>query len=82
VQKLDELESKDFTSSGDLNATGNNPHIDTKIKGYVIKWYVTDITSNSKVVEKRINMIVSWNDGKSKLEVTRQVSAGAYRTST
>jgi len=82
VQKLDELESKDF-SSVDLGATGPDSfHSDTSNPGYAIKWYVTNTVSGTRTVKKQIDLIVTWNDGKSKLEVTRQVSAGAYKTST
>jgi|GEM_PF-597763 len=85
VQKLDELESKDF-GSVDLGATDpDNPdsfHSDTSNPGYAIKWYVTNTVSGTRTVKKQIDLVVTWNDGKSKLEVTRQVSAGAYKTST
>jgi len=82
VQKLDELESKDF-GSADLGETGSDSfHSDTSNPGYAIRWYVTNITSSSKVVKKQIDMTVTWNNGKSKFEVTRQVSVGAHRTST
>jgi len=82
VQKLDELESKDF-SSVDLGETGPDSfHSDTSNPGYAIKWYVTNTVSGTRTVKKQIDLVVTWNDGKSKLEVTRQVSAGAYKTST
>ena len=82
VQKLDELESKDFDSA-DLGETGSDSfHSDTSNPGYAIKWYVTNTVSGTRTVKKQIDLVVTWNEGKSKLEVTRQVSAGAHRTST
>jgi len=81
VQKLDELESKDFDSA-DLGETGPDSfNSDTSNPGYAIRWYVTNITSNSKVVKKQIDMTVTWNQGKNKFEITRQVSVGACHTS-
>jgi prepilin-type N-terminal cleavage/methylation domain-containing protein len=69
VQKMDELEAKKLSElSGGSQTTG----------GYTIDWTVGGEVDQ----KKEVKVIVTWNDGKSKLEVTRQVSAGAYRTST
>ncbi len=69
VQKLDELESKNFS---DLSGGSQT------IGGYRIDWAVGEAVDQ----QKEVKVSVAWNDGKSKLEVTRQVSAGAHRTST
>ena len=69
VQKLDELESKKFN-----DLSGGSQTID----GYKIAWTVGEAVDQ----QKEVKVSVAWNDGKSKLEVTRQVSAGAHRTST
>ena len=69
VQKLDELESKDF------NGLSGEPQT---IGGYSIAWTV----GNAVDQKRKVKVSVTWNEGKSKLEVTRQVSAGAHRTST
>lgn len=69
VQKLDELESKKFNDlSGGSQAIG----------GYSMVWTVGEAVDQ----QKEVRVSVTWNEGKSKLEVTRQVSAGAHRTST
>ena len=70
VQKLDELESEKFN---DLSGEGSQT-----IGGYSIAWTV----GNAVDQKKKVRVSVTWNEGKSKLEVTRQVSAGAHRTST
>ena len=69
VQKLDELESKKFN---DLSGGSQT------IGGYSMVWTVGEAVDQ----KRKVKVSVTWNDGKSKLEVTRQVSAGAYRTST
>ena len=69
VQKLDELESKKFN---DLSGGSQT------IGGYSMVWTVGEAVDQ----KRKVRVSVTWNDGKSKLEVTRQVSAGAHRTST
>ena len=69
VQKLDELESKKFN---DLSGGSQT------IGGYSMVWTVGEAVDQ----KRKVKVSVTWNDGKSKLEVTRQVSAGAHRTST
>lgn len=69
VQKLDELESKKFNDLSDGSQT---------IGGYRIAWTVGEAVDQ----QREVKVSVAWNEGKSKLEVTRQVSAGAHRTST
>ena len=69
VQKLDELESKKFN---DLSGGSQT------IGGYSMAWTV----GNAVDQKKEVKVSVTWNEGKSKLEVTRQVSADAHRTST
>ncbi|HOB10625.1 MAG: prepilin-type N-terminal cleavage/methylation domain-containing protein [Acetomicrobium sp.] len=69
VQKLDELESKKFN---DLSGGSQT------IGGYKMVWIVGEAVDQ----QKEVRVSVTWNDGKSKFEVTRQVSAGAHRTST
>ena len=70
VLKLDELESKKFN---DLSGEGSQT-----IGGYKMVWTVGEAVDQ----QKEVRVSVTWNDGKSKFEVTRQVSAGAHRTST
>lgn len=69
VQKLDELESKKFN---DLSGGSQT------IGGYKMTWTVGDAVDQ----QRKVKVSVAWNEGKSKFEVTRQVSAGAHRTST
>ena len=69
VQKLDELESKKFN---DLSGGSQT------IGGYSMVWTVGEAVDQ----KRKVKVSVTWNDGKSKFEVTRQVSAGAHRTST
>jgi len=69
VQKLDELESKKFN---DLSGGSQ------MIGGYKMTWTVGEAVDQ----QKEVKVSVAWNEGKSKFEVTRQVSAGAHRTST
>ncbi|WP_213698139.1 prepilin-type N-terminal cleavage/methylation domain-containing protein [Acetomicrobium sp.] len=68
VQKLDELESKKFN-----DLSGGSQTID----GYRIDWSVGETVDQ----QKEVRVSVAWNDGKSKLEITRQVSVGACHTS-
>lgn len=68
VQKLDELESKKFN---DLSSGSQT------IDGYRIDWSVGEAVNQ----QRKIRVSVAWNDGKSKLEITRQVSVGACHTS-
>jgi len=69
VQKLDELEAKKLSElSGGSQTTG----------GYKIDWTVGDVVDQ----QREVTVTVTWGGGRSKLEVTRQVSAGAYKTST
>ena len=69
VQKLDELESKNFSDlSGGSQTVG----------GYKMTWTVGEAVDQ----QRKVWVSVTWNEGKSKFEVTRQVSAGAHRTST
>lgn len=68
VQKLDELESKKFN-----NLSGGSQ----TIGGYKMAWTVGEVVDQQRKVKVR----VAWNDGKSKLEITRQVSASACHTS-
>ncbi len=70
VQKLDELESKSFN---DLSGEGSQT-----IGGYKMSWTVGEAVDQ----QRKVKVSVVWNEGKSKFEVTRQVSAGAHRTST
>jgi len=69
VQKLDELESKKFN---DLSSGSQT------IGGYKMTWTVGEAVDQ----QRKVKVNVAWNEGKSKFEVTRQVSAGAHRTST
>ena len=69
VQKLDELESKKFN---DLSSGSQT------IGGYKMTWTVGEAVDQ----QRKVKVSVAWNEGKSKFEVTRQVSAGAHRTST
>ena len=69
VQKLDELESKKFN---DLSGGSQT------IGGYRIDWTVGEAVDQ----QRKVKVSVAWNEGKSKFEITRQVSAGAHRTST
>ena len=69
VQKLDELESKNFN---DLSGGSQT------IGGYKMTWTVGGAVDQ----QRKVKVSVAWNEGKSKFEVTRQVSAGAHRTST
>ncbi len=69
VQKLDELESKKFN---DLSGGSQT------IGGYKMSWTIGEAVDQ----QRKVWVSVTWNEGKSKLEVTRQVSAGAHRTST
>lgn len=68
VQKLDELESKKFN---DLSSGSQT------IDGYRIDWSVGEAVNQ----QRKVRVSVAWNDGKSKLEITRQVSVGACHTS-
>lgn len=68
VQKLDELESKKFN---DLSSGSQT------IDGYRIDWSVGEAVDQ----QRKVRVSVAWNDGKSKLEITRQVSVGACHTS-
>ncbi|SDX97646.1 hypothetical protein SAMN03080603_01365 [Acetomicrobium thermoterrenum DSM 13490] len=68
VQKLDELESKEFN---DLSVGSQT------IDGYRIDWSVGETVGQ----QKEVRVSVAWNDGKSKLEITRQVSVSACHTS-
>jgi len=68
VQKLDELESKKFN---DLSGGSQT------ISGYKMVWTVGEAVDQ----QKEVRVSVTWNNGKSKFEVTRQVSAGACYTS-
>jgi len=68
VQKLDELESKKFN---DLSGGSQT------IGGYKMVWTVGEAVDQ----RKEVRVSVTWNNGKSKFEVTRQVSAGACYTS-
>jgi prepilin-type N-terminal cleavage/methylation domain-containing protein len=68
VQKLEELEAKELVTveSSDI------------LDGYKVAW-----TVGTPVNELReVKVTVTWGGGRGKVEVTRQVSAGAYRTST
>ena len=69
VQKLDELESKKFN---DLSGGSQT------IGGYKMTWTIGEAVDQ----QRKVRVSVTWNEGKSKFEVTRQVSAGAHRTST
>ena len=59
VQKLDELESKKFN---DLSGGSQT------IGGYSMVWTVGEAVDQ----KRKVKVSVTWNDGKSKLEVTRQ----------
>jgi len=72
VQKLDELESKKLVELSDDS--------DDPIGGYSIAWIVKE--SEEVVGAKEVTVTVTWGGGRGKVEVTRQVSAGAYKTST
>ena len=69
VQKLGEREEKKIN---DLSGGSQT------IGGYSMVWTVGEAVDQ----QKEVRVSVTWNDGKSKFEVTRQVSAGAHRTST
>jgi len=67
VQKMDELESKKLNDlSGGSQTTG----------GYKVDWTVGDIVNQ----QREVTVTVTWGDGRGKIEVTRQVSAGARNT--
>ncbi|MEN2996209.1 MAG: prepilin-type N-terminal cleavage/methylation domain-containing protein [Acetomicrobium sp.] len=68
VQKLDELESKKFN---DLLGGSQT------IGGYKMAWTVGEAVDQ----RRKVRVSVTWNEGKSKLEITRQVSVGACHTS-